>query len=59
MIDRREDNLTEEELIKFIKEGRMCKEFGCTMERLYYNGGSDSNMNLKCKYCGREGYMSW
>jgi len=51
--------MTEEEIINFIKNGGMCREFGCTMERLYYNGGVDSYMNLKCKYCRKEASASW
>jgi len=51
--------MNEEEIISFIKEGGMCKSFGCTVERLYYNGGLDNYMTLKCKYCGKEQYVTW
>jgi len=47
--------LTEEEIIKFIKSGGLCKEFGCTMERVsYFQNPEDSNMEFKCKYCKRQ-----
>ena len=48
-----------EEIVSFMRNGDMCREFGCTMERLNYQGGTDSYMNLKCKYCKKEVYTSW
>ena len=50
--------LDQEELIQFIKNGGMCEAFGCTMERINYQGGTDGYMNLKCKYCKRDSYAS-
>jgi len=55
MIDRREDNLTEEEFISFMKSGNFCKEFGCQMERIgYYQNPEDTTAEFKCKYCKRQ-----
>lgn len=51
--------MTNEEIISFMKNGDMCREFGCTMERLFKNSNIDSYMNLKCKYCGKEAGVSW
>ena len=51
--------MIEDELIPFIRNGGMCREFGCTMERLYQNSNIDSYMNLKCKYCGKDASASW
>jgi len=51
--------MTNEEIISFMKNGDMCREFGCTMERVYYNGGTDSYFSFKCKYCKKEAYASW
>jgi len=51
--------MDEEELVKFVKEGVMCRAFGCTMERLYQSSNTDSYMSLKCKYCGKDSGASW
>lgn len=51
--------MTEEEIINFIKNGGMCREFGCTMERLYQSSNTDNYMTLKCKYCGKDSMASW
>ncbi len=51
--------MSEEELIKLIRDGALCKAFGCTMERLFKNSNIDSYMNLKCKYCGKEAFANW
>lgn len=51
--------MTNEEIINFMKNGDMCKEFGCTMERLYQSSNIDSYMSLKCKYCGKDAGASW
>jgi len=51
--------MTTEEIISFMKSGDMCKEFGCTMERINYQGGIDGYMSLKCKYCKRDAWADW
>jgi len=51
--------MTEEELIQLVRNGAMCKAFGCTMERLFQNSNIDSYVSLKCKYCGKDSYASW
>ncbi len=45
----------EEEIIQSIKDGLLCRAFGCIMERVnYYQDANDKSMNFKCKYCKRE-----
>ena len=51
--------LEEDEFISFVKNGGMCKAFGCTMERLYQSSNLDSYMSLKCKYCGKDTGATW
>jgi len=51
--------MTNEEIITFMRNGDMCREFGCTMEKVNWMGATDSYFAFKCKYCRKEAYASW